>query len=383
MLTFSADSAETAALIQFKNRRVMHAKLEEALASLSQIGNPSLSDSIVALVGPSGVGKSVIIEEFVRRVNIASEHEIAVDPSIVPALWVRLPAPIHGDFNWKDAFIRILERFNEPLIRQKFVARLQTELDGEIVTNLSRLVAEELRRAVRNCVVNRKTKVIAFDEASHLFIARSRSKHLLQLELVKSLVNDVAIGMVLASTYDLVERENFHAQLLRRTEVVHFGRYTVEELAPGNPYGQSFRDTVYTLLHSLPVDWDKRLIDHADYFLMNCVGCIGLLKRWLQHALEYALTHDISIDANVLKRTAYPNYKLITMFKEAKAGEELLVDIKATELARELGFSHTPSLTFKARDIEDATPAMASAPKRRQRPGKRNPGRDAVGGHFE
>ncbi|WP_157652307.1 hypothetical protein [Burkholderia ubonensis] len=70
---------------------------------------------------------------------------------------------------------------------------------------------------------------------------------------------------------------------------MHFGRYLPEELAPGNPYGDSFRNTVYTLLNGLPVPWDERLLEHPDYFLMSCIGCVGILKKWLMLALEKAL----------------------------------------------------------------------------------------------
>ncbi|WP_175672223.1 TniB family NTP-binding protein [Burkholderia ambifaria] len=376
MFTFPEDSPQYAALLKFQSRRVMHLRLKEALDSLGDVGNPSRADSFMALVGPSGVGKSVAVEEFIKRINMSYATELESDPSFVPAILVRLPAPIRGDFNWKDAFVRTLERFNEPLIRRKVIQRMLVELDGEVIGNLPSLVAEELRRALRSCVIHRGAKIIAFDEASHLFIVRSRSQLSLQLQLVKSLKNDIEIPMILAATYELIKPENFDSQLLRRSDVVHFRRYTAEDLLSGNSYGNSFRDAIHTMLNALPVEWDQILMNHADYFLMRSVGCVGILKTWLQRALERALHHNLPVDGTLLEATAFSNYKLMTMLKEAVAGEALLKDIKEDDLARELGFDYTPTTSSH----KPSPSSESRRPVRKRRPGTRKPGRDPIGG---
>ncbi|MCA8290778.1 TniB family NTP-binding protein [Burkholderia vietnamiensis] len=376
MFTFPEDSPQYAALLKFQSRRVMHLRLKEALASLGDVGNPSRADSFMALVGPSGVGKSVAVEEFIKRINMSYATELESDPSFVPAILVRLPAPIRGDFNWKDAFVRTLERFNEPLIRRKVIQRMLVELDGEVIGNLPSLVAEELRRALRSCVIHRGAKIIAFDEASHLFIVRSRSQLSLQLQLVKSLKNDIEIPMILAATYELIKPENFDSQLLRRSDVVHFRRYTAEDLLSGNSYGNSFRDAIHTMLHALPVEWDQSLMNHADYFLMRSVGCVGILKTWLQRALERALHHNLPVDGTLLEATAFSNYKLMTMLKEAVAGEALLKDIKEDDLARELGFDYIPTTSSR----KPSTSSESRRLVKKRRPGTRKPGRDPIGG---
>ncbi|KVE62753.1 AAA family ATPase [Burkholderia vietnamiensis] len=376
MFTFPEGSPQYAALLKFQSRHVMHLKLKEALDLLGDAGNPSRADSFMALVGPSGVGKSVAIEEFIKRINMSYANELELDPSFVPAIFVRLPAPIRGDFNWKDAFIRTLERFNEPLIRRKTIQRMLVELDGEVVGNVPALVAEELRRAVRSCVIHRGAKIIAFDEASHLFIVRSRSQLSLQLKLVKSLKNDIEIPMILAATYELIQPENFDSQLLRRSDIVHFERYTAEDLLSGNAYGNSFRDTIHTMLHALPVEWNPDLVNHADYFLMRSVGCVGILKTWLQRALERALAQNLPIDAHLLDATAFSNYKLMAMLKEAVAGEALLRDIKEDDLAHELGFDYVPTISSR----KQGASSESRPPIKKRRPGTRKPGRDPVGG---
>lgn len=373
---FSPDSVEAAQMAEYRALTVRHLKVEEALSALTRIGSPAHSESIVALVGPTGVGKSLLMRRFIEHVNKSYAAEMAADCAMVPAVVIELPTPIAGDFNWKDTGIRIISAFDEPLISKKVIPKLQAELDGDLIATPSRLVAEELRRAVKNCVRNRKTKVLALDEASSLFRARSASRHFLQLDLVKSLSNDIKIPLILASTYDLLNRENFHGQLLRRTEVIHLGRYLPDELSRGDDYGASFRDTVYTLLTGLPVPWDNSLLKHPDYFLMKCLGCVGILKKWLMLSLEQALIDRKPVNADLLDKTAYENYKLVTMLEEAQAGERLLADITADELARKLGFSQVPSPVLQTNRLSNDAEKRSA---KRKKPGVRNPSRDKVG----
>ncbi|WP_334026275.1 AAA family ATPase [Burkholderia gladioli] len=173
MRAFAPNSPEERHMSAFRKQVTRHLKVDEALSALRQVGSPAHSDSIIALVGPTGVGKSLLVDRFIRQVNESYAAEMQADFSMVPAIVVELPTPIAGDFNWKDAGIRIISAFDEPLISKKVLPKLQAEVDGELIANPSRLVAEELRRAVKSCVRNRKTKILALDEASSLFRARS------------------------------------------------------------------------------------------------------------------------------------------------------------------------------------------------------------------
>ncbi|GAB3555246.1 hypothetical protein GCM10027343_43800 [Noviherbaspirillum agri] len=64
--------------------------------------------------------------------------------------------------------------------------------------------------------------------------------------------------------------------------------------------------------------------------------------------------------------------------QEAKVGEALLEDIPDDDLAKEMGFRATPTLSADEDDIGNGDLAK-NGKKRNMRPGQRNPSRDVVG----
>ncbi|WP_460837657.1 ATP-binding protein [Noviherbaspirillum agri] len=293
-------SAEELAIVEaFAKKRVMHLKLRELIEEMSFIELPSYKGKVIVLVGPAGSGKSTALSYFFRLFNQEYWEEMKSDLSFVPAIQLAMPTGISGDFDWRDGFIRILEQFCEPLIRRKVIPKQQVELDGDVLTNIGGLVRSDLRRAVRNCVHHRRTKVMLLDEASSLFSSSSKDKYLLQFELLKSAANDFGLPMLLCGAYDLLKIQEFNGQLIRRTEIFHFSRYLPEDLFDGTEYGTSFHDAVASLLEAIPLQKEDGLVDHVEYFLMKTVGCIGNLKDWLTRALEEVTCPVFSDHANL------------------------------------------------------------------------------------
>lgn len=375
------DSSELSEILnRFHKKLVRHLKLSEAIEQLQEINFPSFNEKIVTLVGPSGVGKSTALAHFESDLLMKHQLEMEQNPSLVPVIRMTLQTGIRGNFDWKDAFIRMLEKFNEPLIRRKSLPRQCVELDGEIVTNITRLVPSELRRAVRNCCQSRGTKVILFDEASSLFTAATSDNYLLQFELVKSAVNKIQSRILLCGAYDLLKIEDFNGQLIRRTRSIHFDRYHVKELKKGDLYGESFRDTILTLLNAILIPKEKGLVDHADYFLLMSLGCIGNLKDWLARALEAALKLDKPIlSREILAKTALSKNVLKKMLVEIRLGEKRMEDFCIHELAQLAGFQETPSLIRNEQMNRHKNGEGKGEGKKIRKPGKRAPSRDAVG----
>ena len=92
---------------------------------------------------------------------------------------------------------------------------------------------------------------------------------------------------------------------------------------------------------------------------------------------EQVLTREI------LQGTRIPNKLLKLMLEEAKLGEKQLEDIKDDVLTLELGLSVTPSLTVITGNFPTVDSNSTKSQKSRKgsnRPGKRGPSRDPVGG---
>ncbi|CAJ0784358.1 AAA family ATPase [Ralstonia chuxiongensis] len=246
---------EMDALRVYDAKKIMHPRLHDLTGELSNLLHPVTDECVFVMTGPSGVGKSTVVGSFVRAFQKYHLDRMLVDPNFVPVVSLRLPAPVAGEFNWKDTFIRLLTAFQEPLVGRKSTGRLHLELDGERVTNPTRLVREELRRAVENCVKNRGTLLLIIDEASHLFITKSKDSYLLQFELLKSIANEFNILILLVGAYDLLKIDGFNGQLTRRTRPVHFRRYTAQDLERMDSYGKGFVDIVTSLLDAMPIPY--------------------------------------------------------------------------------------------------------------------------------
>ncbi|WP_196786265.1 hypothetical protein, partial [Burkholderia territorii] len=105
---------------------------------------------------------------------------------------------------------------------------------------------------------------------------------------------------------------------------------------------------------------------------------LGCHKLWLEDVYERLAGphHNLPVDGTLLEATAFSNYKLMTMLKEAVAGEALLKDIKEDDLARELGFDYVPVISSR----KESASSESRRPIKKRRPGTRKPGRDPVGG---
>jgi len=376
MKVFSHNTPESRMIDEFNRKRVRHLRVEEMFGTLNKICTAGSNESVIAVIGPTGVGKSALLRQFVSGVNTAYEAAMEKDPAMLPAVYLELPTPIAGDANWKDIFIRLLNAMKEPMVDRKTVHALHPDSMRKVMNYPLRGVAEDLRRSLLDCVHNRNTKVIVLDEGRNLFYSRSGQRHSLQLDLVKSLSNDIKIPIVIGSSYDLLNTDNFHGQLARRTRILHFERYSEADAVKGNPYGISFRNALYSLLHALPVKWDRDFLKHSDYFLMYSVGCIGILKNWLERSLVDAVDMNKPVDAALIEKNRFKQKDLRLILDEAKSGEEQLADISDDEFARNFSFIQRPSLT-----LSTGRPATSeSKPTRsRQKPGVRGPSRDKVG----
>jgi len=376
MKVFSHNTPESRMIDEFNRKRVRHLRVEEMFGTLNKICTAGCNESVIAVIGSTGVGKSALLRQFVSGVNAAYAAAMEKDPAMLPAVYLELPTPIAGDANWKDIFIRLLNAMKEPMVDRKTAHALHPDSRHKAMNYPPRGVAEELRRSLLDCVQNRNTKVIVLDEGRNLFYSRSSLRHSLQLDLVKSLSNDIKIPIVIGSSYDLLNTDNFHGQLARRTRILHFERYSEADMVKGNPYGVSFRDALYSLLHAFPVQWDRDFLKRRDYFLMYSVGCIGILKNWLERSLVDALDLNQPVDADLIEKNRFKKKDLRLILDEAKSGEEQLIDISEDEFARNFSFMRRPSLTLPT---GQPSPSESKPTRSRQKPGVRGPSRDKVG----
>ena len=371
-----------ARLDYFLGKVVAHPRLTDAhQAVLTALRQPTPAP-LILVVGPTGVGKTTLRHGIERQLIAEALPDLATDPGRIPVVALEAVAPESGQFQWKDFYTRALLALDEPLLAHKIdvpVRGLRRSRDGTIVSERVS-AAPELRRALEQCLRQRRPTAVLLDEAQHLRKTASARRLLDHMDLLKSLASLTGVTHVLIGTYDLLGLVNLSAQLSRRSIEIHFGRYRADLTEDV----RAFQSVLLTFQRCLPLATEPDLVGRWEFLYEQSVGCVGVLKHWLDRALAAALAAGAAtMTARCLQEQAMPARKLLRLAREMTEGEEALAvtERSGAELRRVLGLAPDRPL----RDDATAVACGEAAPERaRTRPAggraaQRRPERDPVG----
>jgi hypothetical protein len=218
------------------------------------------------------------------------------------------------------------------------------------------------------------------DEAQHLGKMTSGRRLLDQMDTLKSLAGMTDTVHVLIGTYELLSLANLSAQLSRRSVDIHFGRYqadSAEEFL-------TFKSVLLTLQRHLPLPKEPDLVGRSEYLYEHSVGCVGVLKSWLNRALARALEEgEDTLTPRHLEQQAEPARKLLSLARAIKEGEETLreADRGQGEVRTLLGLE--AGVTRSEASKQDTTAERRldgpGSRRRKGRIGQRQPSRDPIG----
>ncbi|MFT5030755.1 MAG: hypothetical protein ACI9VS_003213 [Candidatus Binatia bacterium] len=278
--------------------------------------------------------------------------------------------PESGTFSWKDFYIRMLIKINEPLATEKELppeapsAALLKKLNNPSSTTAA------LRRALESCFLHRKTKVVLIDEGQHLQKTGTGRRLHDHMDTLKSLSNITGVKFVLVGTYELLDMQHLNAQLARRCKPLHFARYRWDVYEDRI----AFLRAIKTFQSRLPLAVPPDLLRSAEYLFERSAGCVGILKNWLTRALSVALATDGAISKAILKTTALPRGTVFKIAEDIERGETRYNEIEEggpEQALQDLLGMNVPD--------QPAASSPSASPKSKLRPGERKPKRDPVG----
>ncbi|MBI4320946.1 MAG: ATP-binding protein [Chloroflexi bacterium] len=368
-----------ARLAYFVGKVVAHPRLKEAhQALLSAIRQPA-GASLILVFGPTGVGKTTLRLRVEKQLIEEALPTLREDPGRVPVVGLEAVAPDSGRFNWKDYYNRALMALEEPLIEQKIGYDMRSvRPSGAEQLGIRRADTPELRRALEQCLRQRRPTAFIVDEAQHLKKMASGRRLLDQMDNLKSLAALTGTVHVLVGTYELLGLANLSAQLSRRSVDIHFGRYLAE-------YAEdllAFKSVLLTFQRHLPLIAEPNLVARWEYLYERSVGCVGVLKNWLSRALAAALEEgEATLTDRHLERHAEPTRKLLALAREIKEGEEVLSDVgrDPVELRALLGMPPLPARGDEGDRRPGAAGPIPLARRQISSVGQRRPMRDPVG----
>jgi AAA domain len=363
----------------FESYTIGHPQLKEASDSLTSAINDAIPGSLILVCGPTGVGKTTLRLRTEQRITTDMLKELESDPGRFAVVGIEAVPPDHGNFNWKDFYKRLLQQMDEPCIKHKIKPPTYME-GGELQrrTNMGYTAAgPELRKVAEDVLKHRRPSALLIDEAQHLAKMSSGRKLQDQLDSIKSLASMCRIPIVLIGTYELLSFRNLSAQLSRRSVDVHFRRYRADR----SDEIKAFKNVLWSFQNHLPLSEEPDLISDWDYFYERSIGCIGVLKEWLLKALRKALNDGgVTLTFKHLKQSALSVSQCENMRADATEGEALLEEsMEARANLRSLMGLEAKFTKAGADESRSSDRAENAVPRRRRRPGERNPKRDPIG----
>jgi hypothetical protein len=328
-------------LAQFDSRVIAHPILDSVFKNLKTVTRHPGGIPLVVVDGPTGVGKSTLVDRLYRDIVKDSAAAMQTNPGLIPVILVEAPSPDSGSFHWGDFYVRFLEAAFEPMIQQKALHVFDRE-DRERRKKLGTFAA--LRRAVEQCIRHRGTTIVIIDEAQHLTKVHNARRLQDQMDTIKSLASLSGVQFIMVGTTELLTLLNQNGQLARRTRCIHFPRYRFDDAADR----KCFRNILGMFESRLPIQGPSVLVENSEYVYEHCLGCVGTLKDWLKLATRHAVeAGKSSLELSDLEATALSNDSLIQMLQETLEGERRIESskLRGDELRTKLGLQKPPSPT--------------------------------------
>jgi energy-coupling factor transporter ATP-binding protein EcfA2 len=371
-----------ARLAYFRAYTMAHPRLLAAREDLLNAIHEVAPNSLILLMGPTGVGKTTLRAKVEQILTTAMLPELRADPVRLPVVSVECIAPESGTFSWRDHFRRLLLQMNEPLVDYKVNPEAPVRM-GERATKFlpgARAAGSQYHHAVEQALHFRRPVAVLLDEAQHLARMSSGRRLSDQLDVIKSLANCTRTVHVLLGTYELLAFRNLSAQLSRRSIDIHFPRYHVDD----SNDRKIFLAVLRSFEQQIPLSEPPRLVEAWEYLYERSIGCVGVLKDWLVRALTGVFRRNANaLTLRDLQAQAPSVAQCDKMLSEALEGEvSLREDAEGSKRLRtRLGFdcretSRASSSTGAARQVAIET---TSRQKRLRRPGQRHPHRDPIG----
>lgn len=300
--------------------RLKHPRIRQVIDELNTLIYPGSQESILLVIGPTGVGKTTLARFMVEHANSAVADQMEADAGLIPAAYVEAPASGETEFSWRLFYTQALLELGEDLSVPKAAYGIDPST-GKMVrpggiptSNLA-----GLRTALERSLNKRGTQMLVIDEAAHIIRQTRQSRLEIQLDTLKSLANRGSTQMVMVGSYDLYQLVSLSGQLARRIHVVHCERYRQDRVEDV----KAFSGCLQQFQRSFPTMREAQLAKYAEALHENTLGCIGTLSSVLTRAHRFAEA-DGAWSVGALERALLTDAQRTRILEEILEGEDAI-----------------------------------------------------------
>jgi energy-coupling factor transporter ATP-binding protein EcfA2 len=363
----------------FEKYMVRHPYFRTALLDVLKLVTRSGPWLLIFLMGPTGVGKSALLEQLKRVVVGVVRNKLREDFSMLPFISIVAREPRIGNYDWNAHDRDILEAAKDPLIKYKLPMPIEEwQKTHKSKAPPRKALGRDLQFAAEEELRQRKPPVLIIDEAQH--IARITSHRMLssQVQVLKTTAKTTGVRQLLAGTEkQLKSLCNLDAQLSRISREVYLPAYQFTEQG-----FELFVKVVLRFQRHLPLPEAPNLKPLSEYLFQGSLGRVGILKDWLYETLSDVL-HDgkTTIKKEDLARRAPTEQKLNEWRTEVEGtNSEYFNRLMCEEEAEPAEHEEDSKRESQNTSLHNSVTVAKKSGRQGRRVGDRKPERDPVGG---
>jgi hypothetical protein len=414
-MTSDRDEIIEKRLQDFRDARVKHKRLDAILTKVMFYILKSPSTAIVNIVGPTGVGKSMLLGRIEAEVIKAKCQAMANDRNMRPFVSTLAVASGHRGFDFKRLYAAVLEGIGDPFGRAAANAGNTPRGSSILVPGRRGPSTAAVRERLERELTWRNTVVWCIDEAHHAVFGGKSGSPMFQLEVFKSIAQRGTTKLCLIGPPELEDHLLSSGQLARRSMTIHFPRYRhndEDDLVQFASVADKFFEMM-TFKSTPDVE------DNLDFLYNGTLGCVGILKDWLERAMAVAMERhadlsDVELTLDDLRQTRMPANAMRSIRREIMRMERSMTFNESDETHDEIVHGEAEASLARPSALQTSNSSLrrgsagdssraranlnksadsprpraaaagkaASEPKSklRSKPGIRKPGRDLVGG---
>ena len=281
----------------YDQRILEHDRLEAVTKELRLLLHPDHPCLLIALRGPTGVGKTTLLSK------LAAGFPWATPRDRVPVVSLSCPAPERRGFEFGKPYWRLLlERMRHPAPADVFdpakAARRRQE-GKEWPATGRHATSDDLRVAALKGFSLLGVRAVFLDEAQHVLKVAGARRLADQMDVIKDIIDVTGVKHLLSGAELLPGLAVLNGQLARRTRVVKFDAYNFAVEDDQTAFNNMFAH----LVMKLPVREQVPLNGLFEPMFEHSAGCAGIMKDILSAALlDTLLEGKECVTAEALER---------------------------------------------------------------------------------